>query len=141
MYHKTVPADWSSILAFMLSKKGNMTNADNYRCISLINSVTKIFTNIFNNRVYSWAKENGVLPEFQAGYRRNRSCLDYVFTLNTKYLYDFFRSVWLLKYLSKGQNIKICFYFWHMFFTNINTFFLNISVKTWFKNVHFRVKN
>lgn len=83
IHQQRIPDNWGNMLAFMLPKKGDLTSPDNYRCISLINSITKMFTNIMNERLYLWAEANSVLPEFQAGFRRSRSCADHIFALNT----------------------------------------------------------
>lgn len=77
-----VPAEWSRTHAFMIHKKGKKSDPSNYRCIALMNSIPKIFTQILNNRLNTWAEQSEILPEFQSGFRCKRSCLD-VFTLNS----------------------------------------------------------
>lgn len=37
---------------------------------------------MLNDRIIKWAEANGLLPEFQCGFRKNRSCADNVFVLN-----------------------------------------------------------
>ena len=57
--------------------------------ISLLCTVSKIFTKILNNRLLTWAEENNKLDEGQSAYRKGRSTIDNLFTLNAlgqKYL-------------------------------------------------------
>ncbi|CAD6237858.1 GSCOCG00012496001-RA-CDS [Cotesia congregata] len=68
---------------FMLHKKGDPSDLQNYRGIALVNCITKIFTSIINDRLRYWAESNGLLPEEQAGFRENRSCDDNIFILQT----------------------------------------------------------
>lgn len=77
------PDGWSGVLISMLFKKGDVSNPENYRPIALINSIVKLFTQIMYNRLSNWVERNGVLPEFQSGFRKGRGCLDNIFTLNS----------------------------------------------------------
>lgn len=78
-----IPTEWSRIIIFTLYKKGDNSDPGNYRFISLINCVTKIFMQILLKRLQKFCDANELLPEFQSGFRRKRSCLDNVFTLNS----------------------------------------------------------
>ena len=82
LYEETIPLSWSELLVCMLHKKGNTKNPDNYRTISLVNSITKIFTFILYNRLTVWANHSKVLPESQSGFRKSRGCSDNIFILN-----------------------------------------------------------
>ncbi len=66
-----------------MHKAGYIHDPNNYRVISLINSVCKIFctTCIFKNRLEMWCDQNDSLSEFQAGFRPNYSTTDQVFSL------------------------------------------------------------
>ena len=55
---------------------------DNYRGITLLSVVGKIYTSVLNKRVSKWCEANGVLSEEQAGFRPNRSTVDHIFTLS-----------------------------------------------------------
>ncbi|CAG7728040.1 unnamed protein product, partial [Allacma fusca] len=67
----------------MIYKKGDIENPENYRPIALANTTMKLFTHIVEKRLSTWAEANSILPEAQAGFRKGRSCLDHVHTLNT----------------------------------------------------------
>ena len=68
------PDAWSIALVNMLFKKGDASNPDNYRPIALMNSLVKIFTQVLLCRCKKWCEVNGILPEFQSGFRNGRSC-------------------------------------------------------------------
>ena len=77
------PYDWCKAILCPLHKYGSTCNVDNNRGISLLPVVSKIFTKILNERFISWAKENNVDKEKQAGYRRNYSTIDQIFNLQS----------------------------------------------------------
>ena len=75
------PMEWSKSIIIPLFEKGEEKNPDNYRGISLLSIVSKVFTAILNKRLYSWAeKEEKISPE-QAGFRRSYSTIDHIFSL------------------------------------------------------------
>lgn len=53
----------SNIILTLIYKKGDEKDIDNYRGIALRNAVMKIFSQILHKRIYTWAEENGKLPE------------------------------------------------------------------------------
>ena len=77
-----VPVKWTEVLVKMLHKKGNRENTDNYRPIALANSILKIFTLILNNRLNNFVETYSIIPEYQSGFRQDRSCQDNIFSLN-----------------------------------------------------------
>ena len=89
MYDKgEVPPDWCENILCPLHKGGALTDPENFRGISLINSISKIYTGILT-RVQKWAEENGVVDESQAGFRRGYSTIDNICSLQAviqKYL-------------------------------------------------------
>ena len=82
LLQERIPSSWGIVVMTMLHKKGDPLNPNNYRSIALVGSLVKIFTQILCLRLQSWA-EDSVLNEFQTGFRRNRGCLDNIFTLNS----------------------------------------------------------
>lgn len=80
--NEEVPESWSYIITKMLFKKGDKSLPENYRPISLVNTLAKLFTSILYNRLSEWAEMNLKLPEWQAGFRPDRSTLDHIFVLN-----------------------------------------------------------
>jgi hypothetical protein len=55
----------------------------NYRGISLQCVVAKIYSSVLNNRLLAYLENNELLVDEQNGFRKDRSCLDHVFTLNS----------------------------------------------------------
>jgi hypothetical protein len=62
-------------------KKGDKLSPDNYRGISQLNIIGKIFTKLVNNSLVAWANENNKLYEQQGGFRRGYACVYTCFTL------------------------------------------------------------
>nr|XP_046478619.1 uncharacterized protein LOC124217258 [Neodiprion pinetum] len=78
-----IPDDWAQVVMFMLHKKGDSSDPDNYRSIALINSIAKVFTNILHDRLRQWAENNKLTSEEQAGLCTGKGCADNVFLLQT----------------------------------------------------------
>ena len=61
-----VPQDWRDALLVPIPKKRDLTVCDNWRGISLLDVVGKVFTKIIQSRLQSVAEE--VLPDSQCGF-------------------------------------------------------------------------
>ena len=57
-------------------KSGDKTNLSNYRPISMLNTLSKIFENCLYNRLISFFETNTLISTNQFGFRRNRSTAD-----------------------------------------------------------------
>ena len=77
-----VPRQWREGLIVNLFKKGDREDPGNYRGITLLSVVGKVFCKVLNNRLVQVLDKERVLHEGQAGFRVNRSCMDNVYTLN-----------------------------------------------------------
>ena len=75
------PDKWNESIILPLYKKGNRSEPGNYRGISLCNVGSKVYSSIINNRLQQWATENNVTGEHQAGFKKNYSTTDHMFTL------------------------------------------------------------
>ena len=62
MKEECMPIKWSEVWVKMLYKKGQTRNPENYRPISLVNSITKIFTQIIFTRLNNWCEHYNLLP-------------------------------------------------------------------------------
>ena len=58
-------------------------NSSNYRGISHVNVLYKIFSNIVNNRLYRWVDTFDLIDENQADFRHGYSVIDNLFTLQS----------------------------------------------------------
>ena len=56
-------------------KKGNRTEAGNYRPVSVTSHLIKIFERVIRNSLVVFLEENNVLTSNQHGFRKKRSCL------------------------------------------------------------------
>lgn len=62
-------------------KKGNLSIVDNYRGITLLSTLGKLFTRILNNRLCFWSDCYNVLIDVQMGFRHGFSTVDNMFVL------------------------------------------------------------
>lgn len=67
----------------IIYKKGDRGDLTNCRPIALVNSIVKIFSQILCQRLLRWFGEEDLLSESQSGFKRERSCLDNLFTLTS----------------------------------------------------------
>jgi hypothetical protein len=67
-------------------KKGSPRDPINYRPITLLSCLGKIFTAVLNERINEYLTINNILNENQAGFRSKYSTSDHIFTL--KFLVD-----------------------------------------------------
>lgn len=77
------PKSWSSSIIVPVYKKGDCTNPDNYRGISLVSNMAKLFTSILNNRLLDWSKTNDVITDAQFGFKPNCGTRDAIFALHS----------------------------------------------------------
>jgi hypothetical protein len=56
---------------------------NNYRGITLNNSVAKLFTSVINSRLSKWAESNNMYTKGQFGFRQSHNTVDAIFVLNT----------------------------------------------------------
>ena len=76
----TIPQDWiDGILLPLYKSKGEKSVCDNYRGITLLESVGKVLARVLLNRLQ---KEicPVVIPESQCGFRSGRGCVDMIFS-------------------------------------------------------------
>ena len=71
------PLAWSKAKLSMLFKKGNSLLTGNYRGISVIDSICKLYDYIINNRLMSWYTPQ----REQAGGQAKRCCVEHILTL------------------------------------------------------------
>ena len=65
-----------------MHKKGSVNNVENYRGITLLSTLGKLFTRVINNRLKAWAEKYNVYIEAQAGFRSKMSTVDNVYVLH-----------------------------------------------------------
>ena len=87
----TVPSDWVKGNIIPLYKnKGIKTDPANYRPITLLSCVGKLFTSILYHRLSTFLEGNSILNETQSGFRKDYSTIDNIFSLYS--LTEYFKS-------------------------------------------------
>ena len=76
---ETTPNRWNSGLIIKVPKKGDLTDCNNWRGITLLPVISKIFGRILINRLTNGVDK--VLRQEQAGFRPNRGTTEQIFTL------------------------------------------------------------
>lgn len=76
---RTLPKEWETSIISLLYKKGDPKHMGNYRPISLLQTLYKLFTQLIMKRVTQCLDFNQ--PREQAGFRSAYSTVDHMFTL------------------------------------------------------------
>ncbi len=71
------PGSWANAKLVMIFKKGNRKDPKNYRGISIINSIAKLYDSVLCARLNQWFKPF----REQAGAQRGRGCVEHIVTL------------------------------------------------------------
>jgi len=71
--------EWKESIIVPIHKKGDKTDCNNYRGISLSPTTYKILSNILLSRLIPYANE--IIGDHQCGFRRNRSTTDHIFCI------------------------------------------------------------
>ena len=74
-----IPNDWKTGIIIKLPKKGDLSNCNNWRGITLLSITSKIFGRIILRRITGAI--DSILRQEQTGFRKGRSCMDHIFTL------------------------------------------------------------
>jgi hypothetical protein len=74
-----IPKDWTSGVIVLLHKKGDRRDLKNYRPITLLPHLYKLFTRIICNRISRTLDENQSTE--QAGFRKTYSTIDHIHTV------------------------------------------------------------
>ena len=86
------PKSWlTGIIKPNYKNKGSKSDANNYRGITLVSCLGKVFSGLLNKRLSDFLEQNGVLNESQVGFRSGYSTVDHIFNLNliiNKFLSD-----------------------------------------------------
>ena len=74
-----LPDEWKGSVIVPIYKKGDKTDCNNYRGISLLPTTYKVLSNILLSRLIPYTEE--VIGDHQRGFRRNRSTTDHIFCI------------------------------------------------------------
>ena len=71
-----VPAEWClGLIVPVFKKKGSPQDVNNYRGITLLSCIGKLFTSCINTRLTKYLDRKGIIGEEQAGFREGYSAL------------------------------------------------------------------
>ena len=87
------PPDWKKSRVTPIFKSGDKTDPGNYRPISILSSVMKVFEKLLDKQVRQYLKDNNILSKCQSGFRPLHSTNTAIIDLN-----DYF-----LKNIDEGQ--------------------------------------
>ena len=74
------PNCWNNSFITLIHKSGDKSEASNYRGISLISCLSKVFSSVLNNRLIAVMAKN--FSDSQFGFRENHRTADSLFILN-----------------------------------------------------------
>ena len=72
-----LPEEWKESITVPIHKKGDKTDCNNYRGISLLSTTYKLLSNSLLSSLTPYAEE--IIVYHQCGFRRNRATTDHVF--------------------------------------------------------------
>ena len=104
------PEVWGIGIIKPVFKKGDANCTDNYRAITLVSCLGKLFTSLLNTRLTKFVEDNQLLSESQAGFRAGYSTLDHIFVL--KSIIDL--------YLCQGRRLFCAFVDYSKAFDTVN---------------------
>jgi len=77
------PDKWTEGVIIPIHKKGDKSNPSNYRGITLVSCLSKLFTTIINKRVEDFCNKNNTVSDSQFGFRKGKSTVDAIFILQS----------------------------------------------------------
>ena len=78
------PSEWLvGVIVPLYKNKGDPSDCNNYRGITLLSCLGKLFTSILNERLKEFSNAYDVIGESQAGFRHEYSTLDHIFVLQS----------------------------------------------------------
>ena len=93
------PELWSTAVMVPVFKRGDPSDPNNFRGISLVSCLAKLFTNIINTRLIEWSKTYDTITDAQFGFTNGLSTVDAIFALQTI----------VFKTLSDKKRLYCCF--------------------------------
>ncbi|XP_061472647.1 uncharacterized protein LOC133380093 [Rhineura floridana] len=71
-----IPDDWQMAIVVPIYKKGKRADPSNYRPISLLSVISRLYTSHLLEKLSSWLDDENLLADEQAGFRSGRSTVD-----------------------------------------------------------------
>lgn len=80
-HSRDVPLAWLRGIIVPIHKDGDKNAPQNYRPITLLSIVGKVYTSILLQRLQSWSEAHDIIVEEQGGFRPHRGCPEQLFAL------------------------------------------------------------
>ena len=77
------PTSWTKAVIIPVFKKGDINDLNNYRGISLVSNLGKLFTAVLNQRHTKWSQNNDIITDAQFGFRPGYGTVDAIFILHS----------------------------------------------------------
>jgi hypothetical protein len=107
----TVPTDWTlGVIKPLYKNKGSRGDSDNYRGITLLSYLGKLFTSLINHRLEKCMHTIHYIGMEQTGFRKGHSTTDHIFVLHAL----------LEMYLKNNKQIYKCFVDYRKAFDSVN---------------------
>ncbi|CAH2101818.1 unnamed protein product [Euphydryas editha] len=87
------PLAFKKALVHPVFKNGDRSNINNYRPISVLTTLSKVFEKILNKRLVNYLTVNNILSNSQFGFRAGKSTEDAVVTLTGKIIQNFDQKI------------------------------------------------
>ena len=96
-----IPDQWlEGRIKPIYKNKGDSLDPNNYRPITLLSCMGKLFTAVLNERLTQFLEDNDLLKPNQAGFRKHYATTDHIFAL--------YSLIELLKYEKKKTFLLLC---------------------------------
>ncbi|CAM1154572.1 Uncharacterised protein r2_g4318 [Pycnogonum litorale] len=79
----SIPVQWTLTKILPVFKGGKADEANNYRPISLLSCLYKLYSRILNTRLYDWCESNEILNPCQYGFRKHLGTVEAIFNMQT----------------------------------------------------------
>jgi hypothetical protein len=75
------PREWNLGYVSTIFKAGKRDNPDNYRCITIISCLGKLFGTVLNNRLQIFLEKYEIIKDVQIGFKKKSRTVDHMFVL------------------------------------------------------------
>jgi hypothetical protein len=93
------PVKWGEGVIVPIHKQGDVMDVNNYRGITMMSCVSKLFTRILNVRLTNWSRQNDRLSDAQFGFKEGVGTVDAIYVLHSI----------ISKYMSNGKRLYCAF--------------------------------
>jgi len=135
-----MPQEWETGMVINICKKGTKSKCENYRGFTLLPTAYKLFANIIRNRLNEHMEDEMV--EEQCGFRKGRSCIDAIFTvqqiMEKRREHNLPLFLLFIDYEKAYDNISRS-KLWEMMDNKIPNYLLN-TIKCIYRNIKVRIK-